>query len=124
MPLPPQGPDASPDEDVERLWGCAQHFPDHRIEGRGRLTAHEPRGLASFQDDAPDSRAIFQNRCQEIHVTMIGKQRRSSHNSSIYGERWKDLLEKTGVALYPDVVNPRFLQQLPQRWIKEGGTEI
>ena len=57
-----RGGDASPDEDVERLRGCAQHFLDRRIESQGRLTAHESRGLASFQDDAPNSRAILQNR--------------------------------------------------------------
>ena len=68
-----RGGDASPDEDVERLRGCAQHFLDHRIESQGRLTAHESRGLAPFQDDAPDSRAILQNRCQQIQVTDDGK---------------------------------------------------
>jgi hypothetical protein len=29
-------------------------------------------------------------------------------------------LKKLGVPLYPDVVDPRFLQNLPQRWIYEG----
>ena len=57
---------ASPDKDVQGIRGGVPHFLDRRIESQGRLSAHESGGLAAFQDDAPDSRTILQNRGQEI----------------------------------------------------------
>ena len=57
---------ASPDQEVQGTRGGLPHFLDRRIESQGRLTAHESRGLAAFQDDAPDSQTILNHRGQEI----------------------------------------------------------
>ena len=61
-----RGGNTSPDQDVQGRRGGGPHFLDRGIESQGRLTAHESRGLAAFQDDAPDSRTILNNRGQEI----------------------------------------------------------
>ena len=53
-----RGGDSAPDEDVHGLRRVGQHLFDRGIESQGRLAADESGGLASFQDNAPDSRAI------------------------------------------------------------------
>jgi len=91
-----------------------RRISDRGIESQGRLTAHESGGLAAFQDEAPDSRTILQNRARRFKSPMIGKQRWFSDKSLNLSRTAEESPGKTGVAFYPDILDPGLLQPWPK----------